>query len=160
MKLSRGVVLLGFAIAITAIAGAVAVATIPDASGVIHGCYNKSGDLRVIDDAVETCKQNETPLNWNQTGPQGPSGPLSGWEIVTEDLVIPPTFDQGVDVECPQGKKVVGGGWSTVAGAFPHVISNGPIPDGSGWHVFAENESGDVEDSELKVRAICAFVSP
>ena len=34
-----------------ALAGGVAYATIPDANGVIHGCYKKSGDLRVIDPA-------------------------------------------------------------------------------------------------------------
>jgi hypothetical protein len=57
--------------------GAVAIfATIPAPSGVIYGCFNKSGGtLRVIDNAVETCKSNETQLTWNEKGPTGPSGP-------------------------------------------------------------------------------------
>jgi len=55
-------------------AGAVAYATIP-ASGVIHGCYLKSGGaLRVIDNSVTSCKSGETALNWNVSGPSGPSG--------------------------------------------------------------------------------------
>ena len=50
--------------------GAVAIfATIPAPSGVIYGCFNKSGGtLRVIDNAVTTCGSNETQLTWNQTG--------------------------------------------------------------------------------------------
>src|SRR5262245_38049663 len=53
-------------------------AAIPDSSGVIHGCYGKSGgQLRVIDSAKSTaCAKTELALNWNQTGPQGPQGPM------------------------------------------------------------------------------------
>ena len=51
-------------------------ANIPDSSGVFTGCYNKAGNLRIIDAAVgQTCKQNETEITWSQTGPQGPQGP-------------------------------------------------------------------------------------
>jgi hypothetical protein len=50
-------------------------ASIPGGDGVIHACYGKSGgNLRVIDDAA-VCGNNETSLNWNQTGVQGPAGP-------------------------------------------------------------------------------------
>jgi hypothetical protein len=56
-------------------AGGVAYATIPDSGGVIHGCYGKSGDLRVIDpSAGGACRSSETPVSWSQTGPQGPQG--------------------------------------------------------------------------------------
>jgi len=52
-------------------------ATIPDAKGVIHACYNKSGgSIRVIDDSVTGCGANETSLNWNVPGAAGPSGPI------------------------------------------------------------------------------------
>jgi hypothetical protein len=63
--------------AILAALGGIVGATIPDPSGVYHGCL-KNGNLRVIDSATESCKQNETPITWNQTGPagiQGPQGP-------------------------------------------------------------------------------------
>jgi hypothetical protein len=50
-------------------------ASIPGPGGVINGCYkNSGGDLRVIDSSG-TCKNNETALNWHQTGPKGPQGP-------------------------------------------------------------------------------------
>lgn len=66
------------AVAGLTLAGGLAWASIPDA-GVIHGCYkNVSGDLRVVDSATSSCKNNETSLVWNQAGtpgPQGPAGP-------------------------------------------------------------------------------------
>ena len=57
--------------------GGIAWATIPDSSGVIDGCYTKSsGSLRVIDtSAGQSCDtKRESPLRWNETGPQGPAG--------------------------------------------------------------------------------------
>jgi hypothetical protein len=59
-------------------------ASIPDASGVIHGCYSKTnGTLRVIDTATEhQCRPSESALNWSQSGPAGPTGargPSDAW---------------------------------------------------------------------------------
>jgi Collagen triple helix repeat (20 copies) len=57
-------------------------AAVPSANGVIYGCYTKSTSaIRVIDKDVTNCKQGESLLQWNQTGPQGlmgltgPAGP-------------------------------------------------------------------------------------
>lgn len=71
--------------------GGAAWAAIPDAGGVIHGCYQKEqGQLRVIDTDQnyrhssrpgrdpwdgQTCRPSEISLNWSQTGPQGATGP-------------------------------------------------------------------------------------
>jgi hypothetical protein len=51
-------------------------AAIPDAQGVIHGCYQKNvGTLRVIDRSKGgACNPSESSLNWNQTGPTGTTG--------------------------------------------------------------------------------------
>ena len=58
-------------------AGGVAYSSIPDAQGVIHGCY-VPGDrsvLRVIDTAGGgACVAGETALDWNQQGQPGPTG--------------------------------------------------------------------------------------
>ena len=56
--------------------GGVAVAAIPDSTGVIHGCYVKAlGSLRVIDPGKgQRCAAFEAPIQWDQTGPQGPKG--------------------------------------------------------------------------------------
>ena len=62
--------------AILAVSVGVAYAAIPDASGVIHGCYSAGqGQLRVIDtENGEECRNNETALSWNQQGPKGDQG--------------------------------------------------------------------------------------
>jgi hypothetical protein len=53
----------------------VASAAIPDASGVILGCYNAvHGDARVIDTAVASCKRPEVAIQWSQQGTPGPQG--------------------------------------------------------------------------------------
>ena len=62
------------ALTIAVVAGT-AYATIPDGQGVIHGCFKKSGLLRVIDTATaEQCSSDETALDWNRTGPRGLDG--------------------------------------------------------------------------------------
>ncbi len=54
---------------------AAALATIPSAPGVLNGCYDNGGRLRVIDPALDTCKSNEVAISWNQAGPTGAPGP-------------------------------------------------------------------------------------
>src|SRR5215467_1291060 len=41
--------------------------------GTIHGCYDRTGSVKVID-ASATCPKGYTLLNWSQTGPNGPAG--------------------------------------------------------------------------------------
>ena len=54
--------------------GGTAFASIPSPSGTIDGCYSAlTGTLSVID-SNSTCGLLKTPLDWNQTGPQGPKG--------------------------------------------------------------------------------------
>jgi type VI protein secretion system component Hcp len=71
--------------------GAVALGAIPGPDGVIHACYNIGnakfayGQLRVIDPSkqgqdvspaeYQCTSGEETPISWNQRGPQGPQGP-------------------------------------------------------------------------------------
>jgi len=84
------VVALGAGIVI--VGGSVAYASIPDAGGAVHGCYDKNlGSLRVIDTAkhglFDKCLPYETAISWSQTGPQGPKGdqgpPISTQVIAT-----------------------------------------------------------------------------
>jgi hypothetical protein len=77
--LGRGgkvLVALGVAAALFGVATAVQ-ASIPDSSGVIHGCYQKiNGQLRVIDtDKGQACLASELALSWSQTGPTGATRP-------------------------------------------------------------------------------------
>ena len=50
--------------------GSVAFGAIPGADGVIKGCYDNSGYVKVIDSAV-SCNAGSTPISWNQKGPKG-----------------------------------------------------------------------------------------
>ena len=100
---SRIVLALAVGGAVFGIASAVQ-ASIPDANGVIHGCYAKAGtpsqgDLRVSDSGI--CKPTENTLTWNQkgvsgaTGPTGPTGPV-GPSVRAAAYVLPgssPTLD-------------------------------------------------------------------
>jgi hypothetical protein len=64
------------------VAAGIAYATIPDSGGVIHGCYaKKDGAVRVVDPgAGGACDpKKEAALDWNQTGPQGPTGTSHGY---------------------------------------------------------------------------------
>jgi hypothetical protein len=59
-------------------AGGVAYATIPS-NGVITGCVNPSGNVKLIDPSTgATCNSNERQVTWNQTGPTGGTGATGG----------------------------------------------------------------------------------
>jgi hypothetical protein len=64
-----------FVVAVVALvlaAAGVTWASIPDANGVIHACYTKSGGaLNVIDSSTTKCRTNQTELSWNQAGQPG-----------------------------------------------------------------------------------------
>src|SRR5262245_35923631 len=53
-------------------AGGVAWAAIPGPSGVIQGCYDSGGNVKVVE--ALPCPRNYTPFQWNQRGPQGEPG--------------------------------------------------------------------------------------
>ncbi len=76
LRRAKGIGLVGAGLIMGGVGSALVMAAIPDASGVIHGCYNTSkGDLRIIDSVTSACTNKETAITWNQTGPQGPQGP-------------------------------------------------------------------------------------
>jgi hypothetical protein len=60
---------------VVALVTGLALASIPDSKGVIHGCYSKkNGALRVIDSAHTECPAGYRNLNWNQKGRKGNQG--------------------------------------------------------------------------------------
>ena len=117
-------VLAGFVVLlVSAIAGwgvVFSMGSIPDADGTIHGCYQNhkndnqvQGQLRVVSDAAN-CKENETPLSWNQEGQQGPPGPAGVLSFYTvSDTVVAQGVgdleDLMLEVLCDSGDVVVGG---------------------------------------------------
>jgi hypothetical protein len=105
-------------------------ASIPDSSGVIHGCRNTStGALRVINAPKQVCSSSEKALNWNQTGPAGPPGPVLSF--ATAQSQERDTFDTG-------------GTWVAVPGASLAVqLSTGGVVDARFWAAPACFGSGE-----------------
>jgi hypothetical protein len=173
----RGLVIAA-AVAILVAGAGVAYATIPDGAGVIHGCYDKKGNLRVVDpSAGGACTGGETALDWSQTGPQGPPGQngtngangVSGWQIVSFDFNLPPEGDgfvgtaQFVVAACPTGKKVLGGGVTTDDWVNSIVRFSGPNAAGTQWRAITQRTNdGDSPNSGnigAHIYAICANVA-
>ena len=80
MTISRGSrsLLFGLAALAAAAVGGIAYASIPDANGVIHACYNANGTglpggtpLKIVETA---CTNGQAEVTWGQAGPQGPQG--------------------------------------------------------------------------------------
>ncbi len=69
-------ILIGLVVGLLLGSATMAVASIPDAQGVISACRNKSsGAVRLIDTALkQTCTKTEAAISWNRTGPAGPVG--------------------------------------------------------------------------------------
>jgi hypothetical protein len=57
----------------TVLAGGVALAAIPGDGGLIQGCYDSGGNVKVV--AALPCPKGYASLPWNQKGEQGPPGP-------------------------------------------------------------------------------------
>ena len=78
----RLAVVLGVAIIGLALVGSIAYASIPDSSGVLHGCYSANGanakggaQLNLVNSDQATCTNGQTAVTWSQTGPAGGTGP-------------------------------------------------------------------------------------
>jgi hypothetical protein len=101
----------------------------------IEACVKDNGELRIVDTAGD-CKDQETLLSWNVTGPVGPQGPegpdgpegpqgeqgpkgdpgVSGYEIVTDVILgFGPNEEAVAKASCPGGKVAVGGGYEVDA---------------------------------------------
>ena len=75
------------------------------------------------------------------TGPQGPAG-ASGLQYMISPLVIPAGETETWSADCPDGKKVVGGGVSTDNPYYARVVESAPLDDGTGWWVGLRNQQG------------------
>jgi hypothetical protein len=150
-------------------------ASIPDNSGVIHGCYKpqSSGSvtpLGVIDTSLPNghCPSSQKPLTWNQTGPQGPpgaagsAGPSTAGASGLDVTIVIGTGNGQASASCPTDHPyVVGGGAET--NSTP-LSTNGPqlssglggaeSTSGNGW--FAQEANFPSNDTPIQVWAICA----
>jgi hypothetical protein len=97
-----------------------ALASIPDANGDIHGCFNTLlGTVRIIDSATSSCSFVEKSIVWNQggtagaRGPAGPAGP-AGQSVVGQSVGVG-------DAACP-----FGGAMFTLGTLVTHACNGAP----------------------------------
>ena len=96
------------------------------------------------------------------TGGPGPTGvpgatgaPVSTkYEIFTESMQIAPDVPGTLEVRCPPGANVTGGG-GRVTGVNPELSSSRPTANRDGWSVSASIDSGGIFE-QLEVWVVCA----
>lgn len=116
--MKQAFVVLGFSLA----AGS-ASAAIPDANGVIHGCYNVfTGSTRIIDGT--NCGLLDRPVSWSQKGPAGAS-------------VTGRSLNVG-DPDCPTGGVAL-----TLSGTTSYVCNGPQGPQGPRGPQGPEGPAGD-----------------
>ena len=148
------------ALAALAVAAGVGYAAIPAANGTISACKDAKGTLKVIDaESGQTCNANQQLLQWNQQGPPG----FSGYEVVTGNTASENSGSKLVILECPAGKRALGGGGSTASAIGRHlqVYANHPSPDGRWWY-YGVLEEDPIDNGLYAPTAyvICAAVAP
>lgn len=93
------------------------------------------------------------------TGPAGPAG-VSGWQAVTKTVSWGAGVDSGLSVDCPAGKKVLGGGVSAGGGVgilnIRQSAPNGALGD-KGWYAEVLNTFN--KSTNVTIWAICATAS-
>jgi hypothetical protein len=158
------------------LAAGVALGSIPDASGTIHGCFKTSdGQLRVIDpSAGGACTSSETALDWNIQGAQGAAGPTgaqgiqgpqgaqgprgatgsSGYEQIHVQSTTDGSGNGTAEADCPAGKRPVMGGYELTTGLHP--LETRPNDDATGWVVGVTGKA----NSAFGVFAICVSATP
>lgn len=97
-------------------------------------------------------------------GPAGPAGPrgVSGWGYLTAGMYIAPKHLATWEVDCPSGKKALGGGVATASGSYKDVriVSSAPAgADATGWSVSVWNEGSESSTLNEYAWVICAYVS-
>jgi len=175
--------LLGLAVLIVGIPASGAIPNPGD--GRFYGCMVKAtGVVKLINyPKVNTCPKGQRLIDWGRTGPQGPQGPEGGTgvqggqgaqgtqglqgapgitKITLQEVIEEDTHNGLVDeslsvnVECPVGSKVTGGGFSSPAYTLRVIRSN---PEGNGWEVRVRKmETGD--PPVVRVYAICMTTEP
>jgi hypothetical protein len=87
-------------------------------------------------------------------------GGVTGYQIVQNRVLVPVGATQQVNVSCPPGKKVLGGGFSIETPDDMKVFNSEPS-DGNGnlsdtrWNVMVTN-AGQVGARQTTAIAICA----
>jgi hypothetical protein len=166
-KLSRRAAIVGATAALIVGFSVAAYATIPDSSGVIHGCRkNSDGSVRVIDsDLGQTCASGWTALNWSQAGPQGPIGPTgpqgpTGPGVTYYVVDDPRTVSGGsvtTSTNCNEGDFAIGAG-NALDPVKLRVTRFWPDPNSTrSWEIQVQNLDSP-NPMSWEVRLVCAHL--
>ena len=156
------------------------------AAGMVTGANILNGSIQSIDVMNETLRTVDikngtllpedfkgTKLPKGDQGPQGPAGPqgpegpagaqgqpgLSGVENVTAESVSNSTSSKAMDVACPAGKRLIGGGARLYnGGSFVAVDESYPLNDTT-WRATAYEVNPTGANWSVRVFAICAVVA-
>jgi hypothetical protein len=131
-----------------------------------YACVNNaSGTIRMIS-SDESCAGNDVLIQWNINGPPGPPGDdgqdgapggVSGWErILGDSVTVPPEGLRTAIAICPEGKKVLGGGWYNNWKSIEIIDSL--TQAGQAWYVYGYNPTD--RDQTFVAIALCANVAP
>ncbi|MBI3973998.1 MAG: hypothetical protein HY332_22190 [Chloroflexi bacterium] len=140
---------------------------------------SRVGFVRIVG-PNDACRQNETALDWNVQGMQGPPGPagpqglqgpaeapgISGYEVVTAASAYDSKFLHVAEARCPAGKRAIGGGAYLIDDQRYALGSSAPWPVGApgtapnAWRAAATRLPSATERSQLVAVVICATVAP
>jgi hypothetical protein len=127
MKKLLAAAVLGALVA-TGLAGGIALAAIPGPDGVIQGCYDSGGNVKVV--SALPCPRNYTPFQWNQSGPQGepgaPGAPGTPGTPGANGVSPSVTALAAGDPNCPAGGAAI----TDAAGSTAYVCSGQDGDDG------------------------------
>ena len=161
------------------IATAIQAAT-PSSSGVITGCYDSGGNVKLIDtDKTSSCPKGYAgPVSWNQTGPPGATGATGATGASgptqfttrtdnsgTSGALLAPGETVTATVSCNPGEVATGGGgFSQFAGTetpipFSVLVASAPISTSgtpTGWTVTIKNVDTTTHVLGHVVYVICA----
>lgn len=158
----------GIAVGIAVCGAGIAFSAIPQPSGLVHGCVNKTTRaLRVIDPSNgATCTSAETPLDFNVV--PDPSGPVHGCVSNTTGALR--VIDSSNGANCtsaeaslnfnqqgPQGPQGIPG--SPATKLFARLSSSGALQYGSGVTGQKHLGNGDYEVSFAKNVTACAITA-
>jgi hypothetical protein len=160
-----------------------AYASIPDANGVIHACWQNVSSankpVKLLNTSQKaTCPSGWVAVNWNKAGPagqqgsQGPAG-VSGYITATTTVNFSPQSGNLATnaASCPEGRVPIGGGFNVSGVQIPRdwgVVEDRPIFTrdangnviGGGWQASLSSVATPSPGSgTLSVYAVCATAS-
>jgi hypothetical protein len=164
-KLARPGIAALVGVAAVLVGAGIAMATIPDANGTVHGCVKKNkGGVYVIDPSAGQSCAKDIALDWNRTGATGQPGSAgpqgfdgfqgsagsSGYERQRDQEATDGSGNGSAEADCPSGKVALAGGYELTYGVVP--LRSAPTSDGSGWVVHVTGTAS----STFAAYAICA----